>query len=94
MVACGEIGPTADHHGCTAKRIADGALDTEVRHTGGTREVSDLSTDLEHMVARWRAAIAERELSEEVATQARDNMKRLVADVSHEIRTPLTSLKG
>ena len=46
------------------------------------------------MVARLRSALAEREQSEAVATRARDDMKRFLADVSHEIRTPLTALKG
>ena len=78
----------------TANQIADGALDTEVQRAGGSREVSDLSTDIERMVARLRAALAERERSETAATRARDDMKRFLADVSHEIRTPLTALKG
>ncbi len=78
----------------TANRIADGSLDTEVQHTGGSREVFDLSSDIERMVARLRAALAEREQSEALATRARDDMKRFLADVSHEIRTPLTALKG
>ena len=78
----------------TANQIADGALDTEVQRAGGSREVSDLSTDIERMVARLRAALAERKRSEAAATKARDDMRRFLADVSHEIRTPLTALKG
>ncbi len=78
----------------TANHIADGALDTELQHAGGSREVSDLSTDIERMVDRLRATLAEREQSESAATQARDDMRRFLADVSHEIRTPLTALKG
>ena len=78
----------------TANQIADGALDTEVQHAGGSREVADLSSDIVRMVARLRDALAERERSEAAATLARDDMKRFLADVSHEIRTPLTSLKG
>lgn len=78
----------------TANQIADGALDTEVHHTGGSREVSDLSTDINRMVTRLRDALAESERSEAVATRARDDMQRFLADVSHEIRTPLTALKG
>ncbi len=80
--------------GDTANQIADGVLDTELQHAGGSREVSDLSSDLERMVERLRAALAEHERSEAVATQARDDMRRFLADVSHEIRTPLTALKG
>ncbi len=78
----------------TANQIADGALDTELQRAGGSREVSDLSTDIERMVARLRAGLAERERSEAAATQARDDMRRFLADVSHEIRTPLAALKG
>ena len=78
----------------TANQIADGALDTELQHAGGSREVADLSNDIERMVHRLRAALAERERSESTATQARDDMLRFLADVSHEIRTPLTALKG
>ena len=78
----------------TANRIADGALDTELHHAGGSREVADLSDDIERMVHRLRAALAEREQSAAAATHARDDMLRFLADVSHEIRTPLTALKG
>ncbi len=78
----------------TANQIAGGALDTEVRRAGGSREVVDLSIDIERMVARLRAALAESEGSAAVATQARDDMQRFLADVSHEIRTPLAALKG
>ncbi len=78
----------------TANRIADGALDTEVEHAGGAREVADLSHDIERMVARLRVALDERERSEAAATRARDDMRRFLADVSHEIRTPLAALKG
>ncbi len=78
----------------TANQIADGDLDTELQPAGGSREVYDLSTDIERMVDRLRAALAEHERSEAVATQARDDMRRFLADVSHEIRTPLTALKG
>ncbi len=78
----------------TANQIADGALDTQLQHAGGSREVADLSNDIERMVHRLRAALAERERSETTATRARDDMRRFLADVSHEIRTPLTALKG
>ncbi len=77
-----------------ADRIADGDLDTSLEHARGSREVADLSRDLQRMVARLREALADRESSERAATQARDDMRRLLADVSHEIRTPLTALHG
>ena len=78
----------------TANKIAAGALDTEIERAGGSREISDLSSDFEQMVARLRAALEEREQSAAVAVRARDDMQRFLADVSHEIRTPLTALKG
>ncbi|MEZ5381756.1 MAG: HAMP domain-containing sensor histidine kinase [Microthrixaceae bacterium] len=78
----------------TANRIADGDLDAEVSMRGGSREIEELSADLQHMVDRLRSALDEQERSAKDATEARDNMQRFLADVSHEIRTPLTSLKG
>ena len=78
----------------TATRIADGALDTEIDRAGGSREVAELSSDIERMVERLRDALAERERSAAEAARARDDMRRFLADVSHEIRTPLTALKG
>lgn len=78
----------------TVNKIADGALDTEIRHTAGSREVSELSADIDRMVARLREALAERERSVELSSEARNDMKKFIADVSHEIRTPLAALKG
>lgn len=75
-------------------RIADGELDTPVWAPGGSREVVTLTNDVGRMVARLRLALAEREQSTADATRARDDMRRLLADVAHEIRTPLTALKG
>ncbi|MBH0055099.1 HAMP domain-containing histidine kinase [Salinibacterium sp. SWN139] len=75
-------------------RIADGALDTALTPVGGSREVSELATDIDRMVNRLRDALAEREQSAVDATRARNDMRRLLADVAHEIRTPLTALKG
>ena len=78
----------------TASLIADGALDTELQHAGGSREVSQLSTDIQQMVTRLRTALTEREQAATDAHRARDAMKRFLADASHEIRTPLTAIKG
>lgn len=78
----------------TANEIASGALDTPVPHAGGSREVSDLSIDIDRMVIRLRAALEERELATAIATTARDDMQRFLADASHELRTPLTALTG
>jgi len=75
-------------------RIADGELDTAVWAPGGSREVTMLTHDVGRMVARLRAALAEREQSAADATRARDDLRRLLADVAHEVRTPLTALRG
>lgn len=71
----------------TARRIADGELDTPIDATFGSRETSDLAVDLDRMVTRLRAALND-------ATTSRDDMERLLADMAHEVRTPLTALKG
>ncbi|MBH0117155.1 HAMP domain-containing histidine kinase [Salinibacterium sp. NG253] len=75
-------------------QIADGGLDTPIAPAGGSREIAELSTDIDRMVNRLRDALAEREQSAADATRARNDMRRLLADVAHEIRTPLTALKG
>ncbi|MEV8267319.1 HAMP domain-containing sensor histidine kinase [Microbacterium sp. NPDC076911] len=75
-------------------RIAAGELDTVIKPSNGSRETAELTADLGRMVDHLRTAIAAREQSTSDATQARDDMRRLLADVSHEIRTPLTALKG
>ncbi|RLQ80384.1 sensor histidine kinase [Salinibacterium amurskyense] len=75
-------------------RIADGELEIPIVPAGGSREIAELTTDIDRMVNRLRDALAEREQSAADATRARDDMRRLLADVAHEIRTPLTALKG
>ena len=80
--------------GATANRIADGALETDIRHAGGSLEVTNLATAIDRMVSRLGIALTERERSTAEAVQARDDMKKFLADVSHEIRTPLTALTG
>ena len=53
----------------TATRIADGELDTEIGEAGGSREVSELASDLERMVTQLRTTIEEREQSAADATR-------------------------
>ena len=70
-----------------ANRIASGELDQPVGEPSGARETAELAVDLERMLDRLRAALAE-------ANGSRQRTERLLADMAHEIRTPLTALKG
>jgi two-component system, OmpR family, sensor kinase len=77
-----------------ANKIAAGALDTRVDPPTGSRETAQLANDLQHMLTRLEATIADRETAIRHATEARLAMQRFLADASHELRTPLTALKG
>lgn len=78
----------------SATRIADGELDTTLGEPSGSREIAQLSIDLERMLDRLRSTLAVSESSAADARSARDQMERFLADVSHEFRTPLTALHG
>ncbi len=78
----------------TAGRIADGDLTTEIHVGAGAAEIGDLGDDLGRMVARLTDMIERSELAAADAEAARDEVRRVLADLSHEIRTPLTALKG
>ena len=77
-----------------ASLVADGAVDTEVGKPSGPRETATLAVDLDRMLVRIRSTLADREQAAHEAIAARDDMRRLVADISHEFRTPLTALNG
>ncbi|WP_396667704.1 sensor histidine kinase [Microbacterium sp. R86528] len=93
-VVAGRLSRPLTETTAAVSRIAAGELNTVIKPSEGSREIAELTADLGRMVDHLRAAIAAREQSTSDATQARDDMRRLLADVSHEIRTPLTALKG
>ncbi len=78
----------------TATLVANGALDTQVGPPSGSSETAALAIDLDRMLVRLRSTLIASEQSAADAVQARDDMRRFLADVSHEIRTPLTALRG
>ncbi len=78
----------------TATRIADGELHTDVDPPSGSRETAELAEALGLMLVRLRATIDDSDRAALSAQEARDAMRRFLADVSHELRTPLTALKG
>ncbi|HUV19367.1 MAG TPA: HAMP domain-containing sensor histidine kinase [Ilumatobacteraceae bacterium] len=78
----------------SATRIADGELETDVDPPSGSRETADLAEALDLMLDRLRTTINDSERAARSAEEARDAMRRFLADVSHELRTPLTALKG
>lgn len=77
-----------------ASSIAHGALDTEIGRPTGPRETAALAEDLQHMLDQLRATLDHQQQAAAEATQARDDMRRFLADASHELRTPLTAIKG
>ena len=78
----------------TASRIAGGELQRDVDPPSGSLETGELAEALELMLRRLRATIDDSERAAVAAEDARDAMRRFLADVSHELRTPLTALKG
>ena len=78
----------------TATRIGQGELQTDVDAPSGSQETVDLAVALELMLTELRSTIEDREHAVQNAQEARDAMRRFLADVSHELRTPLTALKG
>ncbi|MDE0803583.1 MAG: HAMP domain-containing sensor histidine kinase, partial [Acidimicrobiales bacterium] len=78
----------------TARRVAAGEHDVEVRVSPGAMETEELAHDLAHMLHELRQALADQAASTSDATQARETMARFLADAAHELRTPLTALRG
>lgn len=78
----------------TAARIADGELQAGADPPTGSRETAELGAALDLMLDRLRSTIDDREHAARSAADARDAMRRFLADMSHELRTPLTALKG
>jgi two-component system OmpR family sensor kinase len=71
----------------TATDLAAGDLTIQVPEAASGTEASQLARALNRMLARIRAALAERARSEE-------RLRRFVSDASHELRTPVTTIQG
>ncbi len=71
----------------TVERIDSGKLNERLPDTLGQLEVDGLAHSFNHMLERLETSfLAEQE--------AKERMRRFVADASHELRTPLTSIHG
>lgn len=79
----------------TALAIAEGGdLHLEVPGADRSTEVGRVASALNTMLARIRAAFAERDATEAALRDSEARMRRFVADVSHELRTPLTAVSA
>lgn len=71
----------------TVERINAGNLDERLPHSQGQIETDKLAASFNAMLERLEVAFtAEKE--------AKEQMRRFIADASHELRTPLTSIHG
>ena len=71
----------------TMEKIDAGNLDERLPVEQGQKEIDSLAVSFNGMLERLEASFkAEKE--------AKEQMRRLVADASHELRTPLTSIHG
>ena len=94
----------AAHHPVSAPGHPDGDDGDPDRRAANCRPTSTLRADrarppssptaLDLMLARLRSTIDDSERAARSAEEARDAMRRFLADMSHELRTPLTALKG
>ncbi|MBO9607526.1 MAG: HAMP domain-containing protein [Paenibacillaceae bacterium] len=71
----------------TVERIDAGKLNERLPTLQGQSEIDQLAVSFNRMLERL-------ELSFEAEREAREQMRRFVADASHELRTPLTSIHG
>jgi two-component system OmpR family sensor kinase len=71
----------------TVERIDSGKLDERLAENHGQREIDRLSHSFNRMLERL-------ETSFHAEQEAKEQMRRFVADASHELRTPLTSIHG
>ncbi len=71
----------------TVGRIDSGKLNERLPDRLGQSEIDLLSQSFNHMLERLEASFAAEQ-------EAKEQMRRFVADASHELRTPLTSIHG
>ncbi|RKN74948.1 sensor histidine kinase [Paenibacillus ginsengarvi] len=71
----------------TVGRIDAGSLDEKLPVPQGQLEIDRLAHSLEGMLERLDASFA-------AEKEAKEQMRRFIADASHELRTPLTSIHG
>ncbi|UJF32866.1 sensor histidine kinase [Paenibacillus hexagrammi] len=71
----------------TVKRIDSGNLEERLPVHQGQLEIDRLSASFNSMLERL-------EISFEAEKEAKEEMRRFLADASHELRTPLTSIHG
>ena len=71
----------------TAEAIAGGDLTRRVPETNPNTELGRLGISLNEMLAHLEEAV-------ETEREAKDRLRRFVADASHELRTPLATIAG
>lgn len=71
----------------TVGRIDSGKLNERLPDNHGQSEIDHLSHSFNRMLERLEASFAAEQ-------EAKEQMRRFVADASHELRTPLTSIHG
>lgn len=71
----------------TVERIDSGKLSERLPDNPRQLEIDRLSHSFNHMLERLEASFAAEQ-------EAKERMRRFVADASHELRTPLTSIHG
>jgi len=71
----------------TADAVAAGEREQRIPTDEGPTEIRHLSTALDHMLQRQRAALSAKEDSEA-------RLRQFISDASHELQTPITSVLG
>lgn len=71
----------------TVERTDAGSLDIRVPEGQGQEEIDRLAESFNGMMSRLAASF-------EAEREAKEQMRRFIADASHELRTPLTSIHG
>ncbi|MCM3785382.1 ATP-binding protein [Neobacillus mesonae] len=71
----------------TMEQLGAGNLNERLPATSSPQEIQRLSSSFNGMLERLEASFA-------VEKEAKEQMRRFIADASHELRTPLTSIHG